>query len=75
VLLGDPAERLTQQLGPPVRTDLFEDASVGITGRRWTYGPLPFSVEIVDDRVYSIRVWRPNGLPARRRQFKFADPN
>jgi hypothetical protein len=53
----------------------FEDASIGVKGQQWTYGPLPFSAEIVDNRVYSIRVRRPDALPPKRRRFKFAEPS
>src|SRR2546425_738349 len=75
VLLGDPAERFTRQVGPPVSIAPFEDASIGVKGQQWTYGPLPFSAEIVDNRVYSIRVWRPDALPPKRRRLKFAEPS
>ncbi len=75
VLLGVPAERFTRPVCPPIRTAPFEDASIGVKGQQWTYGPLPFSVEIVDNRVYSVRVWRPVGLPPRRRRFQFAEPS
>jgi len=75
VLLGDPAERLTRQVGPPARIAPFDDASIAVKGQQWTYGPLPFSAEIVDNRVYSIRVWRPDALPPKRRRFKFAEPS
>ncbi len=75
VRLGDRAEGLTQQIGPPVHTAPFDDPSVGIKGQRWTYGPVPLSVEIVDGKVYSIRVWRPDGLPLKRRHLKFGQPD
>jgi len=55
IRLGDPAGRVRELLGDPPATDEIQE----IGGTRWSYRPHPFSLELVDGRVYSIRVHRP----------------
>src|SRR5690348_4291804 len=62
---GDSPDRLSAQLGSPADTTPFSDASVHLRGTRWDYHVPTVSVEVVGGLVYSIRVWRPDDVPAR----------
>jgi hypothetical protein len=57
IRLGDTKEKVLQVLGEPMASAPIDQ----IKGTVWSYPPWPFSVELVDDVVYSIRVT----LPAR----------
>ena len=70
--LGGPEARVTQQLGPPSERSPFDVGDV--QGVVWSYAPLPVSIEIVDGKVYSMRVWRPDNVPARPRRLSLIDP-
>ncbi len=56
-----------RQLGAPSGMSPFRAADAGVAGVVWSYEPLPISIEVVDGKVYSFRVWRPGDVPARRR--------
>lgn len=58
VRLGDPEDRVLKFLGPPMMTREVPE----VNGVQWGYAPWPLSLEIVDGRVYSMRV----SLPAYR---------
>jgi tetratricopeptide (TPR) repeat protein len=72
--LGDSPDRVTRQLGPPDHTEAFEDRSIPLRGSRWDYGGAPMSIEIVDGKVYSLKVWRPDALPPKERRLKVSPP-
>lgn len=54
IRLGDTKTKVLEILGEPFATKPVE----GIKGVLWSYRPFPISIEIVDERVYSIRVSR-----------------
>ena len=54
IRLGDYKARVLEILGEPFATKPVE----AVRGVLWSYRPFPISIEIVDDRVYSIRVSR-----------------
>ncbi len=72
--LGDSGDRVTRQLGQPTSTEPFDDPSVRLRGLRWLYGDTPISIEVVDGKVYSLKVWRPEGLPPAERRLKLSPP-
>lgn len=51
--LGDPVEILQKKLGPPSSTREVAD----IKGELWSYQPFPISVEVVNKRISSIRIY------------------
>ncbi|MFL4986021.1 MAG: hypothetical protein ACJ8EN_20745 [Xanthobacteraceae bacterium] len=55
IKLGDPKEKVLQVLGEPMASAPIDQSR----GTVWAYPPWPFSVELVDDLVYSIRVTSP----------------
>ena len=64
--LGDPEADVRRQLGLPAGTTPFDAPEAGVSGTRWEYRA-PFSIEIVNGRVFGFRVWRPRGVPAGER--------
>jgi len=52
IKLGDYYNYVEQKLGMGSRQDEVKE----INGYRWSYEPFPFSIEFVNDRVYSIRI-------------------
>ncbi len=54
IRLGDTKTKVLKILGEPFATEPVE----GIKGIMWSYRPFPISIEIVDERVYSIRMAR-----------------
>ena len=52
VQLGDDSEKLKAKLGPPSK--IRPSGSYDL----WSYQPFPFSIEVREGRVYSIKVWR-----------------
>jgi hypothetical protein len=60
---GDPAARVLAQLGAPETRGQFNDQGMGLKGEWWDWPSNTISFEIVDGRVYSIRVWRPSAVP------------
>jgi hypothetical protein len=54
IKLGDKKSRVLEILGKPFASETIED----IKGTLWSYRPFPISIEIVDDRVYSMRLSR-----------------
>lgn len=54
IALGDAKMKVLKILGEPFATKPVED----IKGVMWSYRPFPISLEIVDERVYSIRISR-----------------
>jgi hypothetical protein len=65
--LGTSEAAVHQQLGAPSEVRPFEAPHTGVAGVVWSYDPLPISIEFVDGKVYSFRVWRPGDVPARKR--------
>ncbi|PYP08699.1 MAG: hypothetical protein DMD59_11365, partial [Gemmatimonadetes bacterium] len=59
----DPAARVLAQLGTPQTRGEFNDKEMGLKGEWWDWGSNAISFEVVDGRVYSIRVWRPGAVP------------
>ncbi len=72
--LGDSGDRVTRQLGHPTSTEPFDDPSVQLRGVRWAYGDAPISIEVVDGKVYSLKVWRPVALPPIERRLTLSPP-
>ncbi|NIM50878.1 MAG: hypothetical protein GTN62_10605 [Gemmatimonadales bacterium] len=66
--LGSTAQDVRRQLGPPTTIESMQIPLLDTAGQYWTYTPYPISFEVVDGRVYSIRVWRSDDLPAVRRK-------
>jgi hypothetical protein len=64
LLLGDASERVLRQLGPPTTRGEFNDQGQNIKGEWWDWSTAAISVEIVGGRLYSVRLWRPDGVPA-----------
>jgi hypothetical protein len=55
IKLGSPQQHVVDTLGfPSSVTDVPK-----IKGKLWSYAPFPFSIEIVDGVVYSLRIHRP----------------
>jgi len=54
IKVGDNKARVLEILGKPFASKSVES----IKGTLWSYRPFPISIEIVDDRVYSIRLSR-----------------
>ncbi len=65
--LGDGAEAITQQLGRPSETAAVDVGRAGVTATAWYYWTLSTSIEIVNGRVFSLRVWRPDEVLPRER--------
>ncbi len=65
--LGDSEADVRRQLGSPEETTPFDSPEAGRHGMRWDYAD-PFSIEIVDGKVFSFRVWRPDDIPAKKRK-------
>jgi tetratricopeptide (TPR) repeat protein len=57
--LGSPASDVRRQLGLPTRVTTFADPDHDLAGDLWVYDDTPISLELMDDRVASIRVSRP----------------
>jgi hypothetical protein len=54
IRLGTPQDRVIDLLGlPSAVTDVPQ-----IKGRNWSYAPFPFSIEILNGQVYSVRLQR-----------------
>ncbi len=53
--LGDRVDKVRRVLGAPAATKAVED--IGAT--LWSYEPFPISIEIKDERVYSMKIWQP----------------
>lgn len=65
--LGDSATVVRRQLGPPSDSSVFGKSEHGSSGVSWYYSASPLSIELVDGRVYSLRVWRSDEIAARVR--------
>lgn len=57
-----------RQLGEPSEVSPFEAPQSGVSGVVWSYKPLPVSIEFVEGKVYSFRVWRPDHVPPKERR-------
>jgi hypothetical protein len=55
IKLGDSEEYARKILGEP---GYIKEVS-GIGGYLWSYTPFPISIEIVNKKVYSIKIWKP----------------
>jgi hypothetical protein len=55
IKLGSPKRRVLEILGFPSSVADVQQ----IKGTRWSYAPFPFSIELVDEIVHSIRIYRP----------------
>lgn len=65
--LEDDEAALRRQLGEPTDISPFEFEEDGVSGMVWSYAPLPVSIELVDGKVYSFRVWRPEYVEPKER--------
>jgi len=70
--LGDPADRVRRQLGAPENRGEVKDEEQGIRGEWWDWSSAPISLEIVGGRLYSVRLWRPDLVPAAVIQREFS---
>ncbi|MEM8556267.1 MAG: hypothetical protein AAGG50_00335 [Bacteroidota bacterium] len=52
IRLGDPASEVLRVLGTPTVT---RDAAA-VSDEFWGYAPFPISFELIDDKVYSMRI-------------------
>jgi len=59
---------IRRQLDEPSSVDPFEAPESGVSGMVWSYDPLPVSIEVVDGKLYSFRVWRPDHVPPKERK-------
>ncbi len=66
--LEDEEELLRTQLGAASDVSPFQFAGDNVSGVVWSYAPLPLSIELVDGKVYSFRVWRPDFVAPKVRQ-------
>lgn len=60
--LGAPADLILNRLGPPFRREVIPRRGTGLWrdgGEFWTYGAWPFSFEVSNGRVISIRLAAP----------------
>ena len=55
IQIGDTASKVTATLGPPAVKQLVADVSATY----WGYDPVPIAIEIMDGRVFSIRITEP----------------
>ena len=55
VTIGDSPRRLIQVLGVPSKASLVEENGATL----WSYTPFPFSFEILQEKVSSIKLWKP----------------
>jgi len=55
VSLGDSSQRLIDLLGEPAKRKSVEENGATL----WSYSPFPFSFEIVDQKVSSMKIWNP----------------
>jgi len=55
ISIGDSPRRLIELLGKPSRSKLVEETGATL----WSYEPFPFSFEIVEGEIYSIKIWNP----------------
>lgn len=60
--LGSHASDVRRQLGLPARVTTFADPDHDLAGDLWIYDDAPISLELMDDRVASIRVSRPSDV-------------
>lgn len=69
--LGDHPDRVLRQLGAPTSRGAFNDEAQGIRGEWWDWTRASISIEIVNGGLYSVRLWRPDGVrpAAIRRDF------
>ncbi|HEV8263917.1 MAG TPA: hypothetical protein VGQ06_03130 [Gemmatimonadales bacterium] len=60
--IGDLPDRVLRQLGAPTSRGEFNDEAQGIRGEWWDWTRASISLEIVNGRLYSVRLWRPDGV-------------
>jgi len=53
IRLGDQYKKALEVIGPPSKKNNVQE----INGEIWSYFPFPISIEIVDNKVYSIKVY------------------
>jgi hypothetical protein len=53
--IGDSPRLLIETLGKPSSSKYVEETGATL----WSYAPFPFSFEIMDKKVYSIKIWQP----------------
>lgn len=70
---GDHQALVERQLGEPTDVSPFEFEDDGVTGVVWSYAPLPVSIELVDGKVYSFRVWRPEHVEPKERRLSLLE--
>lgn len=66
--LEDDESVLRRQLGKPTEVSPFQFEEDGVSGVVWSYAPMPISIELVDGKVYSFRVWRPEHVAPKERK-------
>lgn len=71
--LEDDEGTLRRQLGEPTDVSPFEFEEDGVSGVVWSYAPLPVSIELVDGKVYSFRVWRPEYVEPKERSLSLLE--
>ena len=74
IALGDSSAQILRQLGRPADSAQVNVNQSSVKATAWYYD-LPFSFELVGGTVYSVRVWRPDDVPARKRTLsRIRDP-
>ncbi len=71
--LEDDEVALRRQLGEPAEVSPFQFEEDGVSGVVWSYAPLPLSIELVDGKVYSFRVWRPDNVEPQERRLSLLE--
>lgn len=72
--LGDLAKDVRRQIGDPNSVEDFHDPKVDVYGELWRFDPYPITIEVVQGRIYSIRVSRPDNVAPQRREWNFLRP-
>gem|GEM_PF-4084830 len=71
--LEDDEAALRRQLGEPTDISPFEFEEDGVSGVVWSYAPVPISIELVDGKAYSFRVWRPEYVEPNERKLSLLE--
>jgi hypothetical protein len=64
---------LRRQLGEPTDISPFEFEEDDVSGVVWSYAPVPISIEVVNGKVYSFRVWRPEYVEPKERRLSLLE--
>jgi len=71
--LEDDEAALRRQLGEPTDISPFEFEEDGVSGVVWSYAPVPISIEVVNGKVFSFRVWRPEYVEPKERRLSLLE--